>query len=329
MWKDEIWSYLNKLWKLYTVHTQNNVTRKSQNLVQTLKHIYTSIYRFFFFLENIDIADTGQEVTKTAPAMSKSVPPNELCHVSGEQIVWSTKLALHFPFRSHPCIFNVLGVNIWIVGIHKMPFVHDNIMRVNSTTNLWNVSIGRPPIRHDVRSGKDKLLNNRFKSRSGAIWYLHHETPARFYLNISKNPVSPSPGFASVVFSVKKQGLVDLNSQLLTVVTKPTNLLRISIDELLADIAHKVRPINHSWPAIHTHPQLEHDLILGEICTPHVHEFKEFPQRKFTPAKKRIISHTDRKVVRVAPPAVTIGTLGVPVEWGWCITSCACSTVHD
>ena len=262
MWKDEILSYLNK-WKPVHCSHPEQCDEEKPKLGPNIETYCTSIYRFFFFLENIDIADTGQEVTKTVPAMSKSVPPNELCHVSGEQIVWSTKVALHFRFRPQPCIFNVLGVNIWIVGIHKMPFVHDDIMPVNSTTNLWNVSIGRPPIRHDVRSGKDKLLNDRFKSCSAAIWYLHHETPARFSLNTSKNPVSPSPGFTSVVFLVKKQGLVNLNSQLLTVVTKPTNLLRISIDELLADITHKVCPIYNSWPAIHTHPQLEHDLILG------------------------------------------------------------------
>ena len=54
--------------------------------IETYLHIY--LHGFFsFFLESIDIADNGQEVTKTAPAASKSVPPNELCYVKGEQIV--------------------------------------------------------------------------------------------------------------------------------------------------------------------------------------------------------------------------------------------------
>ena len=48
--------------------------------IETYLHIYL---QGFFSLENIDIADTGQKVTTTAPAMSKSVPPNDLCHVSG------------------------------------------------------------------------------------------------------------------------------------------------------------------------------------------------------------------------------------------------------
>ena len=60
------------------------------------------------------------------------------------------KLASQFPFGVHPRTFNMVSVYVSISRIDKMSLMHNDRVHVAAMPQLAYVSVGRPPVRHNV-----------------------------------------------------------------------------------------------------------------------------------------------------------------------------------
>ena len=80
----------------------------------------------------------------------ESVPVNKFVEVRWEKPSAGSKLSSKFPFRSHPHVFNIFGVDFRIIRIYKKVLVYDHRMHVYPTSDLVNIGVGWPAIGHNM-----------------------------------------------------------------------------------------------------------------------------------------------------------------------------------
>jgi len=81
---------------------------------------------------------------------AEPVAENKLVQIRWKQSGRRAKLASQFPFGAHPHIFNVLSVYVSISRVDKMSLKHNDRVHVDAVPQLVCVSIGWPPVRHNV-----------------------------------------------------------------------------------------------------------------------------------------------------------------------------------
>ena len=122
----------------------------------------------------------------------KLIEPSELVNVWGNQLTRSSMLPLQLFLRSRPHAFDPLSVNRWIIWIHKMLVVNDEIMHINAPSNRAQIFVSAHSIAEDLSAWRWQHLFFSLKKRS--VSYRQRRVVWR---------TLPSPFFDRFVVSIK------------------------------------------------------------------------------------------------------------------------------
>ena len=170
-----------------------------------------------------------------------AVSKQELVHVTAGQITTGSTLASNFAFGSHPHIFDILSVDLFVVRVDEVALVNHNSVRIYTPSNPTHIGVCSPSVRNDVAAWQDVLTNF-------SIWDLHKETLPR--PTFSSNTQWPCRQTPLWYFRWK-----NLDSSISTVIdwpfsSNPPNFLRVPLYVALGLLAKKVAPVNDCAPQI-------------------------------------------------------------------------------
>ena len=113
------------------------------------------------------------------------------------------RIAFLIFFFTHPHVFHILRVDVWIVWIDKMVRVVHLGMHINAIVDVLYVGICSPHITDNVAPREDAFFYEALQSVSFSIWYLHCKAFPRPPLNTSKIPMVETYNTV-MVLSMKK-----------------------------------------------------------------------------------------------------------------------------